>query len=347
MKVALKRFKWYECLVCIFFVLGTLLLCICIGSVTISVKEVLRALGKGVLGLPSVTEGFAEKIVLSVRLPRVLCVAAVGAALSLCGVAMQGLLRNPLADGSTLGVSSGASLGAVLAIALGIFIPQLPFAGTMVMAMLFAFASVMLITLMAFALDRSMKTYTIILIGVVFTMFTSSLINLVIAFSGEKVRTITFWTMGSLASSSMPNALTLWIMLPVCGGVLLRYAPELNAFAMGEEDAMAIGVSVKRVKLVILMTVSVMIGVCCSIGGNIGFVGLIVPHAMRMIVGSNHRRLMPASLFAGAIFLLLADLLARTVVSPVELPIGVVTSLIGAVAFVWIFYHFRKARERA
>ena len=125
--------------------------------------------------------------------------------------------------------------------------------------------------------------------------------------------------------------------------MIFRYARELNAFAIGEDNARHIGVNVRRVKLVILITVSVMIGVCVSIGGSIGFVGLVVPHIARMIAGPNHRRLLPASMFSGAIFLLLADLIARTLLSPVELSIGVVTSLVGAAAFVVIFYRARKA----
>ena len=126
-------------------------------------------------------------------------------------------------------------------------------------------------------------------------------------------------------------------------GVIVRHARELNAFAIGEDNARHVGVNVRRVKLAVLVTVSVLIGVCVSISGSIGFVGLVVPHAARMIAGPNHRRLLPASMFAGAIFLLLADLIARTLLSPVELSIGVVTSLVGAVAFVVIFYRARKA----
>ena len=276
------------------------------------------------------------------RLPRVLCVALTGASLSLCGAAMQGLLRNPLADGSTLGVSSGASLGAVLAIVLGMQFPGLPFAGTMVMAMLFAFGSLALILTLAYALDRSLATGTIILIGVVFSMFVSSLMNLLITFAGEKIKSITFWTLGSLSGSTYVNALTLFLALTVCGGVLLALGGALNAFALGEEQAQHLGVSVRRVKLTVMAAVSVLLGVCVSIGGTIGFVGLVIPHMVRLVLGPDHRRLLPASLLAGAVFLLLADLVGRTLLSPIELPIGVVTSLVGAVAFLVIFYRSRK-----
>ena len=287
-------------------------------------------------------EGLQASIILSVRLPRVLCVAMTGAALALAGGAMQGLLKNPLADGSTLGVSSGAALGAVIAIAFGVRFPGLPFAGTMVMAILFAFLSLVLILTLAYRLDYSLATNTIILIGVIFSMFVSSLMNIIVTFAADRIQHITFWTMGSLQGASYQNALVLLGALVICGGVILRRAQELNAFAIGEDNARHIGVDVRRVKLVILITVSGLIGVCVSIGGSIGFVGLVTPHIVRMLVGPNHRRLLPASLFGGAVFLMLADLAARTLLNPIELPIGVVTSLVGAVVFVVIFYRSRR-----
>lgn len=320
--------------------LMTMLLCVCAGSVPLSPGETLQILWRGLTGTEA--GGSGEAIILRVRLPRVLCVALTGASLSLCGAAMQGLLRNPLADGSTLGVSSGASLGAVLAIVLGMQFPGLPFAGTMVMAMLFAFGSLALILTLAYALDRSLATGTIILIGVVFSMFVSSLMNLLITFAGEKIKSITFWTLGSLSGSTYVNALTLFLALTVCGGVLLALGGALNAFALGEEQAQHLGVSVRRVKLTVMVAVSMLLGVCVSIGGTIGFVGLVIPHMVRLVLGPDHRRLLPASLLAGAVFLLLADLVGRTLLSPIELPIGVVTSLVGAVAFLVIFYRSRK-----
>lgn len=320
--------------------LMTMLLCVCAGSVPLSPGETLQILWRGLTGTEA--GGSGEAIILRVRLPRVLCVALTGASLSLCGAAMQGLLRNPLADGSTLGVSSGASLGAVLAIVLGMQFPGLPFAGTMVMAMFFAFGSLALILTLAYALDRSLATGTIILIGVVFSMFVSSLMNLLITFAGEKIKSITFWTLGSLSGSTYVNALTLLLALTVCGGVLLALGGALNAFALGEEQAQHLGVSVRRVKLTVMAAVSVLLGVCVSIGGTIGFVGLVIPHMVRLVLGPDHRRLLPASMLAGAVFLLLADLVGRTLLSPIELPIGVVTSLVGAVAFLVIFYRSRK-----
>jgi iron complex transport system permease protein len=255
---------------------------------------------------------------------------------------MQGLLRNPLADGSTLGVSSGASLGAVIAIAFGIRMPSFPFAGTMVMAIIFAFLSLIIILTLSYKMDFSLSTNTIILIGVIYSMFVSSVLSLITTFASDRVKQITFWLMGSLSGSSYENALVLFIALVIFGVIILFHARELNAFAIGEENARHIGVNVKRVKFIVMIAVSGLIGVCVSIGGTIGFVGLVVPHMVRMLTGPNHKRLIPTSLFGGAIFLMFADLIARILLNPLELPIGVVTSFIGAILFIYIFYSSRR-----
>ena len=337
-----ERLSVRTCLLLILLLMGTMLLCVCVGSVFIPPLDTCTALWNTLWGL-EVPAGISRNIILNIRLPRVLNVALVGAALSLSGAAMQGLLRNPLADGSTLGVSSGASLGAVAALAFGVTIPGSAYGGTMLMAMVCAFLSLLLILFLAYALDKSLATNSIILIGVIFSMFASSVISLIISFAGEKVRSITFWTMGSLSGTGYAHTRILFMAMVLCGGVILRCSRELNAFAIGEDNARHIGVNVRRVKLIVLVAVSVLIGISVSVSGSIGFVGLVVPHMTRMLAGPNHRRLLPASMFFGAIFLLLADLTARTVLSPIELPIGVITSLVGAAAFVAIFYHSRKA----
>ena len=317
--------------------LVTAVLCVCVGSVPIPVEETLTVIGKALL-----QKQVDSPIILSVRLPRVICVALSGAALSLSGVAMQGLLKNPLADGSTLGVSSGASLGAVVAIAFGISIPGLPFAGTTVMAIIFAFLSLLLILTLAYKMDYTLSTSTIILIGVIFSMFVSSILSLIVTFAADKIKSITFWTMGSLAGSTYENALVLLGALILFGGMIFFHAGELNAFAVGEDNARNIGVNVRLVKMLVLIAASGLIGVCVSVGGTIGFVGLVTPHIARMLVGPNHRRLIPASLFGGAVFLMLCDLVSRVLLSPRELPIGVVTSFIGSILFIVIFYQSRR-----
>ncbi|MCQ2400936.1 MAG: iron ABC transporter permease [Lachnospiraceae bacterium] len=296
------------------------LLCVRAGSVDVPLREL-----------------FNSPIIMSIRVPRVICVALSGAALSVCGASMQGLLKNPLADGSTLGVSSGAALGAVTAIAFGINFPGVPFAGTMILAAAAAFLSLLLILTLSYKLDHTLSTNTIILMGVIYSMFASSIMNIIITFASDRIRSIMFWTMGSLQGSGYADAAVLFAALLICGTVLLLHSNELNAFAVGEDNASHIGVDVKKVKLAILITVSVLIGVCVSIGGTIGFVGLVTPHMVRIVVGPNHKRLLPISMFAGACFLMISDLIARTLLNPKELPIGVVTSIIGSLVFVYIY----------
>jgi iron complex transport system permease protein len=337
-----EGFRIYEYIIFIGIVFFTFALCVSVGSVSIPIRDTMTIIWNSLWGIPIPDTIAMPSIILSVRLPRVICVALTGASLSICGGAMQGLLRNPLADGSTLGVSSGASLGAVIAIAFGIRMPSFPFAGTMVMAIIFAFLSLIIILTLSYKMDFSLSTNTIILIGVIYSMFVSSVLSLITTFASDRVKQITFWLMGSLSGSSYENALVLFIALVIFGVIILFHARELNAFAIGEENARHIGVNVKRVKFIVMIAVSGLIGVCVSIGGTIGFVGLVVPHMVRMLTGPNHKRLIPTSLFGGAIFLMFADLIARILLNPLELPIGVVTSFIGAILFIYIFYSSRR-----
>lgn len=321
----------------------TLLICVSAGSVNIPLKDTYHVIINAVFNT-HIDSNISKSIILSVRLPRVICVALVGAALSLSGGALQGLLRNPLADGFTLGVSSGASLGAILAITFGITLPGLFGYGTAASAMLFAFLSIIIILYMANKMDSSISTNTIILIGIIFNMLINSMTSLLIAFAGDHIKSILFWMMGSLSGTNYINVLTLLLILIIFGTIIFRYSTELNAFAIGEDNARHIGINVKKVKLMILISASALIGVCVSVGGIIGFVGLVMPHITRMIVGPNHKRLLPAVLFTGAIFLMAADLFSRTLVKPMELPIGIITSFTGSIVFIYIFYKTRKVK---
>ncbi|MDR0990163.1 MAG: iron ABC transporter permease [Propionibacteriaceae bacterium] len=317
------------------------LLCIGLGSVLVPPSEVAAAIGRAVSGAP--TQGLADSIIIDIRLPRVINAGLVGAALALAGAAMQGLLKNPLADGSTLGVAAGASLGAVSVIVFGLTWPAWSIASPMIMACLGAFLSLMIILSLAQAIDGSLSTNTIILIGIIFSMFASSLLSLLIVFADDQLHNVIFWTMGSLAGTTYIDALVLAAVLIVAGGPVLSHWRELNAFAIGETNAHHIGVNVKHVRLVLLITVSALIGLSVAVAGSIAFVGLVVPHMARRLVGPHHRRLLPASLFGGAIFLMLCDLAARLLFSPQELPIGVITSLIGAIIFVHIVALTRRS----
>ncbi len=326
----------------LFFVL----LCISIGSVTIPFSHTIKVLIRTFTGVKLTVPDKTITIIQSVRLPRVLTAAMVGGALSLCGAAMQGLLKNPLADGSTLGVSSGASLGAVIAIAFGANFTALGSLGIVFSSIIFSFISLLLILALSYKVDSSMSTNTIILVGVIFSMFAGSITGLITSFAGDKVKNIVFWTMGSLSGSGVRDVIIIAVALFLGGGILVRYANEINAFSMGEDNARYIGVNVRRVKLVIMVSVSVLIGVSVSISGVIGFVGLVIPHITRFIMGSNHKRLMPSSIIIGGTFLMVCDLISRTILRPVELPVGIITSFIGSGLFIYIFYRSGLKKKR-
>ncbi len=322
--------------------LAVFFLCLCLGSVTLPLRDILRTLADLLGGRQADASLLAGRILPDVRLPHILCAALSGAALAVSGCSMQGLLRNPLADGSTLGVSQGAALGAVISIAFGLTFPGLPFSGIMICAILAAFLSLVIILGAAWRLDASFSTNSIILIGIVFSMLGSALTSLVVTFAGDRLRTITFWNMGSLQGTSWLNAAVLLGALVLAGTPLLFSAEELNAFSVGEDNARSVGIDVRKIRLRVLICVSVLIGVCVSIGGSISFVGLVTPHMLRRFTGPDHHRLLPASLAGGSVFLMLADLAARTVLRPRELPIGVVTSVVGCLLFFAIIRKMRR-----
>lgn len=325
------------------FLLLSFVLCVLLGSVSIPLKDFLALLSSLLQGkMPTDTSAL---ILLHARLPRVLCAMLEGASLSLCGTVMQGLLRNDLADGSTLGISSGASVGAILALLLGVQVPFFSIGAPALFGILFSFLSLALILLFAYRTEPSLSTNTIILYGLLFTMLSGSIINLLVAFAGEKVRTVLFWTMGSFQASSYPKALLLLgVLLPV-SLILLPLGEELNALSLGEEAAFHLGIPLKRLKWLCLIGVSFLLGACVSVAGSIGFVGLVVPHCTRLLVGTNYKRLLPAGLCTGASFLLLCDLLSRSVLAPRELPVGVMTSLFGSVTLFILLLNKGRRQE--
>ena len=322
-----------------------ILLAISIGSVTVPIPEILRIIANRIFGI-----GFAEdisstnaSIIWNARLPRALLAFIVGAMLSVSGAIMQSVLRNPLASSFTLGVSSGASLGAALVIFFGIsFLPNftLPAAGfvlgmgTMVLAI--AFAS---------RIDGMMENNTIILMGMVMSLFINSITTLLMALQRESVQRLIFWQMGSLSSRGWDPP---YILLPVMSiGILICiiHHRELDLMTFGEETARTIGVGIVRVKWILLITAAAMTGSAIAFVGIIGFVDLIAPHIVRRIFGPRHVVLIPLSAVAGGTITALSDLIARTITAPTELPIGVVTALIGAPFFAYIYFAGRRRKN--
>ncbi|NMA64854.1 MAG: iron ABC transporter permease [Clostridiaceae bacterium] len=325
------------------------LVSISVGSVGISLSDMmtlLKDLISGVNEKADVPEGLSA-ILFNVRMPRVVLAAMVGAALSIAGAAMQGLLKNPLAEGSTLGITSGGALGAVLSITLGIQMPLFEQLSLAITSIVFSFFSIVLILSLTYKIDKGLSTQTIILTGVIFSMFTSSLTSLLVTLKGDSLKQVVFWSMGSFSGRGWSHVKLMFPFFIAGTIILLTLSHELNAFSLGEEQARYIGVNTKKIKLFILAIVSVLVGISVSVSGTIGFVGLVVPHITRLIVGPNFKKLLPFSVLFGSSFLMLTDLVSRTVLSPVELPIGVVTSFIGAFLFIYIFYNHSNKKSKA
>lgn len=279
-------------------------------------------------------------IVIEIRLPRILLAIVVGASLAVAGTSFQALLRNPLADPYVLGVSSGAALGAILALIVephlslpvwlaALFTPLGAFLGAAA-----AIAAVYFLGLR----DGQIDSGTLLLAGIISSSFLSAIIMfLLTTLTGRDFRGMAFWLMGDL-SSSLQSSLR-WVLgvgFLVATGAIYTTASDLNLLLAGEKEAMHLGVDVRRVRLVVYIAASVLTGLAVSVSGAIGYVGLLVPHVMRLIFGSDHRTLLPTAAFGGAIAVVIADTLARTVVAPSELPVGAMTALVGAPLFIYL-----------
>ncbi len=277
-------------------------------------------------------------IITDLRLPRVLTAAAVGAGLALAGAVMQAVTRNRLADPYLLGLSSGASVGAVgvLLLGVGLLLPVAAFAG--------ALAALTLTLLIASAGGRGLEPGRMILAGVAVSAFGSALTSLAIVATstGDSYREIVSWLLGSLAGARWPAVAIGLGALLVVGVPLLRSARTLDAFAFGDTAAAALGVPVARTRWLLMVATALLTGAMVSVSGAIGFVGLVVPHAVRLVVGARHRRLLPLAALSGALVLVWADTAARTLLDPLELPVGIVTAVLGTPVFVALLLRRRS-----
>ncbi|MDQ1031064.1 iron complex transport system permease protein [Streptomyces umbrinus] len=293
-------------------------------------------LGWGSSELTPIRDG----IVWELRLPRTLLAAVCGAGLAVCGAVMQSLLRNPLADPFVLGVSSGASTGAVIVVVLGV-------GGGLVSVSAGAFLGAVLSFGLVLLLSHTLggATDRVVLSGVAAMQLFSALTSFVVmtAADAETTRGVLFWLLGSLSGVGWTDVWVCFAVLAVTLLVCLGYARALDAFAFGQDAAATLGVSVARTRLVLLCATALLTAALVSSAGAIGFVGLVLPHAARALVGAGHARLLPVTALAGAVFLVWVDTLARTVLDPQEVPVGVVTSLIGVPVFVLVLYRTRRA----
>jgi iron complex transport system permease protein len=318
--------------------LAVAVLALFVGSAGLSPGAVARALA-GQAGAESVE----SVVTLQLRLPRVVAAALAGGALAVAGVAFQALTRNPLAEPSVLGVSSGAAFGVVLAQIFGLGLSALQALGMAV----FAFAGALLAAGAVYLIARvpgGLSVPTLLLAGVIVGIFFTSAITVLISVVDfDRLGGVVHWLLGNLAPIP-PTALALFALLALAGfGLILRSARELNLLALGEEAATQLGVNAARLKRRVFVAAALLTGTVVAFAGPIGFVGLVVPHVLRGVLGQDNRLLVPTALVGGGVFLLAADTLARNVVAPAELSVGVITSFCGAPFFVYLL----RTRYRA
>lgn len=302
---------------------------LCLGETFISPVRIIKIIA-------SFDYSLEKDILLFIRLPRIILAIAAGALLSLCGVVMQATVQNPLADPFLLGVSSGATLGMTFYLMLGVGIGTV---GMPFFSFLGAFLSILLV--LFFSRRHQSSPVVLVLIGTIINSLAAALSNFLIYYSGdsEKIRMVTFWTMGSLSSANWRIAIFIFATLIVGIAFFYRQATVLDGFLLGSQTATTLGINVKFYRFIYVAVISVLSGILVSQCGIIGFVGLIIPHFSRIIVGSNHKRLLPASCIMGSLFLLFTDTLARTLVPGGEIPIGVITALIGSPVFLLLIKH--------
>ncbi len=312
---------------------------ITIGPADISVRDVFGVVAQHVGLGDSAVSRIRDGIVWELRLPRTLLAAVCGAGLAICGAIMQSLLRNPLADPFVLGISSGASTGAVLVVILGVGGGIITLSTGAFLGAVVAFAMVLLL-----AAGAGGTPDRVVLAGVAATQLFSALTSFIVTSSAdaEQTRGVLFWLLGSLSGAGWSDVVTCGIVSLAGLVICIALAPALDAFAFGEDAAASLGISVRWVRLVLLVVTALITATLVSAAGAIGFVGLVLPHAARAVVGPGHRLLLPATALIGAIFLVWVDTVARTVFSPQELPVGVVTALVGVPAFAVILYRRKR-----
>jgi iron complex transport system permease protein len=281
-------------------------------------------------------ESIYTDIVWTYTMPRIVIALVIGAGLAICGAAMQALFKNPMASPYILGLSSGASVGASIAMLFAIpFIPEL------IAAPVMAFIFCMMTTFLVYGLAKGtgmISTESLILIGMAISALFSAVVSLLTVLAGEKMSNIVFWTMGSLAQYNWDKVLIVMPIIILGSLMVMSYARELNAIMLGDAHAKDLGIEVKKVRLTILLITSLITAACVAFTGVIGFVGLVIPHIVRLLMGPDNRYMMPFSIAAGALFLLVCDYISRIAFSGDVLPIGVVTAMIGAPYFIYLIY---------
>jgi len=310
-----------------------------LGNYHVSASRTFHLLKSWILGQPILAEGYDDTIILFLRLPRIIMVLLVGATLGTSGCVSQGLFRNPLVSPFILGISAGASFGAAFAI---VFLPKIPFSLD-VMAALGGFLAVVLAYFIARRADGFVPRLALVLGGIIVGSFFSALVGILqyIADAETQLPAITFWMMGGFGTIAWESLFPAIYIIPVCLLLLMIFSWHLNVLSLGDREAMALGMNTEKWKLFFILLVVIAVGCSVSRSGVIGWIGLIVPHISRGLIGPNHRDVLPVSALIGSILLLMADDIARTITTG-EIPVGIITAIIGAPFFVVIL----RKRER-
>jgi iron complex transport system permease protein len=324
------------------FLAGALLAGVLVGPVNLGVVNVVRATFAHVFGLHSPLSGADDAILWQLRLPRVILAALVGGTLAAAGAAYQGVFRNPLADPYLLGAAAGAGLGATIVV---VYAPASGLTGDLLPVGAFVGAAVAVVV--AYALGRSAGAAAgpaaLVLAGVTITSFLTALQTFVQQQHVDTVQEVYSWLLGRLATSGWREVGIVLPYVAVAWIVIIAHRRLLDVLAVGDDEAAALGVNVARVRLLVVAAATIATAAAVAVSGLIGFVGIIVPHTIRLLVGGSYRLLLPLSVIVGAGFLVFADVIARTVVSPAELPIGVVTAFFGAPFFAVVLRTSRRA----
>lgn len=337
------KFK-FKTIVSIIICIIVLMMGVSLGSIYVPFGQIINILASKIFNLPLSQDipNISISILWNLRLPRTLLAFLVGGALAVSGTVMQSVLKNPLASSYTLGVSSGASLGAAFVIVTGFNIPFLGMFTLPLVGLTFGLVTVYSAVRFASRMDKNLENNTIILVGMVFSLFINAILTLLISMSKEHLTQLTFWQMGSFALKDWSNVAVLLPIVLIGVFVLRNYSKELDIMTFGEEQAFTMGVDVQKVKWLLLGLSAALTGSAISFVGVIGFIDLIAPHVVRKIFGSSHKIVIPMSMLFGGAFMVICDLIARTIISPSELPVGAITALIGAPFFAYVYFSKRK-----
>lgn len=348
MKIKIKRYRYSTTILILFLALIlSIAVFSTIGTANIKVTDTIKIVSSKLpiigkhIDVSNISDSY-KTIILKIRLPRVLLGVLVGASLSSAGVAFQGMFKNPMADPYVIGISSGAALGAAIAIVTGMNINFLGISSISFSAFIGALVSVFLVYFIS-RVKNKVPVTTLLLSGIAIGQFFTSIMSFLMVIYSKDVQKIIFWTLGSLAGKGWEPLIKISIPTILSIIVLNFFARDLNIMLTGEDSAQNLGVEVEKIKIYILIICAFMIAMVVSVSGIIGFVGLIIPHIVRLIVGPDHRILLPSAALIGGIFMIFSDTIARIIISPVEVPVGIITALFGGPFFIYLLRKKKKA----